>query len=276
MYICYMDESGCTGVLPSATSPIQPVLVLAAVIVDESRLHALTIDYLNLKQRFFPGKLPVTAEFLQWILAEVKGSEIRKRARSPNHRSRSHAYAFLDGFVGLLEQHAIRIIGRVWVKGIGKPFVGRSVYTSSVQHVCTYFDHFLATENDVGFLIADSRDPALNANVSHSIFTMKFKAAGDAFPRLVEMPSFGHSENHVGIQMADILCSAFLFPMATCTYCLGHVASTHVQPSHVGLKRRFGARLRTLQYLYRETGRWKGGITVSDALAQKSAAVLFS
>ena len=96
MHICYMDESGCTGILPNHQSticflicstrvsrrcdvtPIQPVLVLAAVIVDESRLHKLTIDYLNLKQRFFPGKLPVTAEFLQWILAEVKGSEIRK------------------------------------------------------------------------------------------------------------------------------------------------------------------------------------------------------
>ena len=177
--------------------------------------------------------------------------------------------------MSLLEKHAIQIIGRVWVKGIGKPFVGRSVYTSSVQHVCTYFNHFLATTKGVGFLIADSRDPALNANVSHSIFTMKFKAAGDAFPQLVEMPSFGHSENHVGIQMADILCSAFLFPMATCTYCLGHVTCTHVQTSHIGLKRRFGARLRAIQYLYQEAGKWKGGITVSDPLGQKSAAALF-
>jgi hypothetical protein len=248
---------------------------LAAVIVDQSRLRSLTIDYLNLKQRFFPGKLPVSAEFLQWVLVEIKGSEIRKRARSPSRRKSGHAYSFLDEFLRLFEKHSIKIIGRVWVKGIGAPFVGRSVYTSSVQHVCTYFDHFLAAKKSTGFLIADSRDPALNANVSHSVFTMKFKSAGDAFPQLVEMPSFGHSENHVGIQMADILCSAFLFPMATCTYCLGHVASTHVQPSHDGLKRRFGARLRAIQYLYYDASRLKGGITVSDPLGKKSAAALF-
>jgi hypothetical protein len=158
MHICYLDESGCTGALPIATSPIQPVLVLAAVIVDESRLHALTIDYLNLKQRFFPGKLPVTAEFLEWVLAEIKGSEIRKRSRSTSHRNRSHAYSFLNEFLSLIERHAVKIIGRVWVKGIGKPFLGRSVYTSSVQSICKYFNHFLATKNSPGFLIADSRD----------------------------------------------------------------------------------------------------------------------
>ena len=71
---------------------------------------------------------------------------------------------------------------------------------------------------------------------------MKFKAAGDAFPRLLEMPTFGHSQNHVGIQIADLLCSAFLFPMATCTFCLGHVTSPHVHASHIGLRKKFGPR----------------------------------
>jgi hypothetical protein len=37
------------------------------------------------------------------------------------------------------------------------------------------------------------------------------------------MPLFGHSDNHAGIQAADLLCSAFLFPMATYMYCLGHI-----------------------------------------------------
>jgi hypothetical protein len=275
MHLCYMDESGCTGVLPNATSQIPPVLVLAAIIVDESRLHNLTIDYLNMKQRFFPGKLPVTAEFLQWVLAEIKGSELRKHARSASHRERSHAYSFLDELLTLLETYSIKIIGRIWVKEIGGPFSGRSVYTSSVQHVCTYFNHFLGATQSNGLLIADSRDPALNANVSHSIFTMKFKAAGDAFPNLVEMPAFGHSENHVGIQIADILCSALLFPMATCTCCLGYVNSVHVHASHIGLKNRFGVRLRALQYQYHEAGRWKGGVTLSDPIGKKSAAALF-
>jgi hypothetical protein len=277
MYLCYMDESGCTGALPSATSPIQPILAVTGIIVDESRLHHITIDYLNLKQRFFPGKLPVTAEFLQWVLVEIKGSEVRKQVRSSSHRKRSPAFLFLDEFIKLLESYAIKIIGRIWAKGIGQPFNGRSVYTSSVQHICNYFNHFLSVNNHNGFIISDSRNPTLNSNVSHSIFTAKFKASGDAFPCLIEMPSFGHSENHVGIQMADLLCSGLLFPLATCSYCLGHVFSVHVQASHIGLKRRFGARLRELQYVYHnQAGKLTGGITVSDAIGKKSPAAMFS
>ena len=242
MHFCYMDESGCTGALPSAATRVQPVLVIAGILVEESRVRDLTFDFLNLKQRFFPNKLPPSAEFLGWVLEEVKGNDVRKMARSNSHRERSHAYAFLDGFMALLEAHHIGVIGRVWAKGIGQPFHGVPVYTSSVQHICRYFSHFLDLNNSTGLIIADSRDPALNANVSHSIFTMKFRAAGDAFPRLLEMPTFGHSENHVGIQVADLLCSAFLFPMATCTYCLGHLTSPHVHASHVGLRRKFGAK----------------------------------
>jgi hypothetical protein len=271
-----MDESGCTGALPSATSPIQPILAIAGVIVDEVSLHELTIKYLNLKQRFFPGKLSITAEFLEWILVEIKGSEIRKQARSISHRKRSNAFMFLDKFITLLESHQIKIIGRIWIKGIGQPFNGRSVYTSSVQHICKYFNNYLDRKNRRGFIISDSRNPTLNSNVSHSIFTAKFKTSGDAFPCLIEMPSFGHSENHVGLQLADLLCSGLLFPLAACSYCLGHVFSVHVQASHIGLKRHFGARLRALQYVYRDqTDKLTGGITVSDAIGKKSAAAMF-
>ena len=275
MHLFYMDESGCTGALPNFTSNIQPLIVVAGIILEESQLHSLTIDYLNLKRRFFPGKLPVTAEFLQWVLVEVKGSEIRKYARSSNHRKRSHAYSFLEEFLKLLEKYAIKIIGRLWVKGIGQPFDGKAVYTSSVQHICKYFNHYITTSNIAGFIIADSRNPSLNATVSHSIFTMKFKTLGDAIPRIMEMPSFGHSQNHVGIQIADLLCSALLFPMATCTYCLGHVHNIHVHAEHIGLKRSFGPCLRSLQYLYFDGVKWQGGITVSDIIGKKSSAAMF-
>jgi hypothetical protein len=32
------------------------------------------------------------------------------------------------------------------------------------------------------------------------------------------MPTFGHSENHAGLQLADLVCSALLFPMAMDAY----------------------------------------------------------
>lgn len=49
MKICYVDESGDTGALPSATSRIQPVLSIVGVIVDHANLQPMTTDFLDLK-----------------------------------------------------------------------------------------------------------------------------------------------------------------------------------------------------------------------------------
>lgn len=130
--------------------------------------------------------------------------------------------------------------------------------------------------NEQGFIIADSRSKAKNALVAHSVFTQKFQVAGDEYHRVLEMPTFGHSENHVGIQLADLVCSALLFPMAAHAYCLGYVANLHVHADHGVLKHRFGARLRTLQYRFQDTAnQWRGGITVRDELAQRPGSRLF-
>ena len=91
------------------------------------------------------------------------------------------------------------------------------------------------------------------------------------------MVTFGHSENHVGLQLADILCSSLLFPMAACSYCLGHMANIHVHQEYQILKTRYGPRVRNLQFRYRDgTGKWRGGVTVSDAIAQRHGGLLFS
>ena len=55
-------------------------------------------------------------------------------------------------------------------------------------------------------------------DVSHSIFTQKFSPAARNYQRLVELPTFGHSENHAGLQICDIVCSALLFPIACFAY----------------------------------------------------------
>lgn len=89
------------------------------------------------------------------------------------------------------------------------------------------------------------------------------------------MPTYGHSENHVGIQLADLICSALLFPMAAYAYCHGHVTSVHVRPGHVTLRARYGLRLRALQHRYVDSGHWRGGITVADAIARRPGCHLF-
>ncbi len=276
MFYCYLDESGCTGALPNATSEIQPVLVVGGLVLTQDHLRQFTQDFLALKQRYFPNLLPRNAQYLDWILKEVKGSDLRRDIRSGNRNERRHAIGFMERIIDLVERHHARLIGRIWVKGIGHPFNGTATYTYSVQSICQYFQKFLAWQNSTGIMIADSRDKVRNARVSHSIFTQKFRAAGDGYDRILEMPVFGHSDNHAGIQVADLICSAMLFPMATFAYCYGHVQSTHVNIRFSQIRDRLGSRLEHLQYRYQEqSGKWTGGITVSDAISQTHGSALF-
>jgi len=144
-----------------------------------------------------------------------------------------------------------------------------------MQHIFRYFEHLLAVSNDLGFVVADSRTKPQNAVVAHSILTRKLAAGGDMYPHVVEMPVYGHSENHVGLQVADLVCSALLFPMSVASYCRGRVSSVHVRPGYSLLGTRYGRRLRALQHRYREGAVFKGGLTVSDAMGQRPGRLLF-
>ena len=64
--------------------------------------------------------------------------------------------------------------------------------------------------------------------------------------------------------------------MATYTYCSGHVTGVHVRPEFNRIKERYRGDLRNRQYRYQEaSGRYRGGIAVSDALAQRHGGMLF-
>jgi hypothetical protein len=275
MKICFVDESGCTGALPSATSDIQPILVIVGVIIDYMRLNRLTDQLLQLKQRFYPATLRSTSQYLSSILEEVKGSELRKNA-CLSGRQRRHVFGYLNGIMDICEQNDAKIVGRVWVKGIGQPFDGMAVYTSSIQAICAYFHDYLARQNDLGIVIADSRLKQLNSPVAHSIFTQKFKSSGDLYDRLIELPTFAHSDNHAGLQVSDAICSAILTPIAVNTYCTGHVQNVHVRSGYSYFKTNYGTRIRNLQHRYQEAnGRWRGGVVVSDSIGQKDGRFMF-
>lgn len=238
MYVCYVDESGDTGPLRGPRGPDQPVLVLAGVIVPEGEITALTIAFLKAKNRFYPNQFRVGSRFLDGIQVEIKGADVRRQVRSGSRRERRHAIGFMDHVVRILENARASIVGRLWVKGMGTPFDGRAVYTSSIQAICRYTQEFLEKNDDYGIVIADSRTAQLNQRVSHSIFTQKFKRTGDAHPRIVEMPTYGHSDNHAGLQVADLVAGGLLYPMAAHAYCTGHVTNVHVHPDYRHLRSR--------------------------------------
>jgi hypothetical protein len=138
--------------------------------------------------------------------------------------------------------------------------------------LCSTFQALLSERNDYGMVIADSRTPYLNSGVSHSVFTQKFKAGGDSYHRLLEMPTFGHSENHVGLQLADLLSSALLSPMAIDAYCAGYVSNVHVHDRYRIVRDWFADRLNQLQF---RSVDGKGGVIVSDKLGNRGTTLLF-
>lgn len=279
MRICYVDESGDTKDLPARAphAGISPVLVVAGVVVDQRLLENLTRAFVETKSRWYPDIVRNCSTRLERILPEIKGADLRRAMRyGAPRRNRRHAFGFLDALLDLLEYHDAKIFGRVWVKIPGGPCDDRSIYTFSVQDVCADFQNLLEAVGDGGLVIADSRNPAPNASVAHSVFTQKFKVDGDRYPNILEMPVFGHSQNHAGIQIADLVCSALLFPMATRCYCYPHVANVHVDIGFTGLAARYGDRLRSMQHRYDDDrGRRRGGVTVSDPVTRKSGSALF-
>lgn len=278
MQMCYVDESGDTQALIAANQNVTPVCVIVGVSVNQNLLNKLTHDFLTLKSTMYPTLCRQGTSHLDWVLAEVKGADIRRAMRTgAQRRNRRHAIHFLDMFVKLLEDYGVKIFGRVWIKGIGDSTNERAIYTSSVQAICSYFQSLLDSLDETGLVIADSRQFKGNVAVSHSVFTQKFKVHGDAYGRILEMPTFGHSNNHVMIQIADLVASALLFPMATYAYCRNHVHNVHVDANFGHLTARYGSRLRDLQYRYHDADQvWRGGLTVDDKLGHRSGKLLFS
>jgi hypothetical protein len=277
MYVCYIDESGCLGAVKSAESlGPTPVLALAGLFVHRKHVAELTERFIALKRRFFPNNMPAGARSLDWIMAEVKGATIRNMMRDTGRNNRRHAMAYVSNTLALLESIDAQFVARVYVKPIGAPFDGRAVYTSSIQAITTHFHHYLDASGANGLVIADSRSHQPNVAVAHSIFTQRHRLKGDIYPRLVELPVFGHSDNHAGLQLADMLCSALLFPLAAQICCAHHYGTrTHASDHWLDVRTRFGGRLRDLSYRYQGVRqKWTGGIALSDPMNQFNASAL--
>jgi Protein of unknown function (DUF3800) len=273
-WIAYLDDAGDVQTVTAANAAVPPVLVFGAVALPAESLAELTRTFLDLKRRFFGGRM-TSRHLLDHVLVEVKGAELRTLARG-SHRQRRRAILFLNELLALLEAVPAQIFGRVWIKELDVPLDGRALNTFSVQAMCGTFQHLLEEADDQGLMIVDSSTPGLNSMVSHSIFTQRFRAAGDEYSRLVEMPVFGHSKNHVGLQIADIVSSGLISPLASRAYCTTSIHGVHVHPRYEELMTRFARRLRSIQHRYQDqNGAWRGGFTVSDPAGGRHGGHLF-
>ncbi len=276
MFAMYIDEAGCLGSLPRAHSSIQPLICLTGLFLDLGRLEGFTREWIALKRRFFPNLVPPTAKPHDWQRAEIKGADIRKAFRKGGRNARRHAAGFLDHSVALLRNSDCRLCSRVWIKIPGEEFRGGSVYTFSVQDLCATFQAFLEDRRSTGVVIADSRMPRPNSQTSHSVFTQKFRFAGDPYPRVIEAPLFGHSDNHAALQVCDLNCSAILFPVCGRFFLGEAIESIHLHRGYTNLAERYVPRLVPLMFRYRDGAKTRGGLTVYNGVGKAGASALFA
>lgn len=243
----------------------------------------ITSHFVNIKKSYFPTLAEGLDKPIDLIREEIKGSDLRSPKALKNVRKWKHTEAFLNDLLNLMQTYQGRIIGRVIVKCPDEQTNAIGIYTSGLQHICTEFNHFLEEKNSTGIVICDSRNHQLDVQASHSIFTQKHQRKGDSYPKILEMPLFGKSDNHSGIQLSDIICSAFLFPFASHTFCIEHsetLKNIHVQPTHEKLRKTFSRRVASLQYrrtTFRNGKTCKtGGVFLSNGLDKKPAHLLFS
>lgn len=271
MYLCYVDESGDAGQFLGRETDV-PAFVVSALIVSQDDLDPLTRGWIELKRRFYPNVH--REQYLDSILEEVKGDTLRRNVRRGGRRSRQHAIGFLDGTVRLCERFGVRLLAKALIKADGAENSDAGFYASAMQHVCMHFNHFLGETGTDGFVIADGRRKSQNRGVAHCIFTQMFRHGGSAYPRILEMPTFGHSNNHAMLQVSDIVCSGILFPAVVMAYCGDVEGNVHVDAAYEEIRLRYIDAVRGMQYRYFDA-RWSGGFFVTDARSSRNSAALF-
>lgn len=280
MQLCYIDESGTAETLVDTNPEQQPVIVIAGVSLPEADLTAITHEWINLKKTFYPSIAKSGHGWLDAILAETKGSSVRRRfQRRATRRQKQNAVGLVDGTLKILERHQAKILGRVWIKQLDVENHGMSMYAMSLQFICAAFDASLPT-GERGMVVVDSQTYRHNHQLAHSIFTQRF-GKNPKHCGLVDMPVFGHSDNHAGLQIADLLCSAVLAPIASSVYAGAYAAwNQHCDSGYLDIREEFGERLEALTFPLttpsHKTGKPSSSVVVSDPVSKRGARLMWS
>ena len=278
MQLCYVDESGTAQTLLATDPEQQPVIVIAGVSLPEQNLTAITHEWIDLKARFYPTIAATGHGWLDAILQDIKGNKVRSRFRArATPRQKQHSVGLVDGTLKILERHQAKILGRIWVKPLAVEHNRMSLYATSLKFICAAFDAHLPS-NERGMVVVDSQTYWHNHQLAHSMFTQAF-GKNPQHRGLVDLPVFGHSDNHAGLQIADLLCSAVLAPTA-CTVYAGTYAgwNQHCDPGYIDIRERFGARLEALTFTwpYPRTGKPSSSVLVSDPVGRHGTRLMWS
>ena len=276
MQLCYVDESGTAERLTEADRDQPPVVVNAGISLPERTLTKITRECIELKTTFYPSIGQSGHGWLDAILQDIKGAKIRAGFKAKaSVRQKKNSVGLLDGILRLLERYDAKIMGRIWMKRLGVENQDMSMHGAALQHICAAFDAGLPA-GERGMVVVDSQTYQHNHKLAHSMFTQRFgkepKHCG-----LVDMPVFGHSDNHAGLQMADMVCSALLAPIA-CAVFGGRYArwNRHCDSGYLDIRERFGQRLAARTFTWKDYHRQTcASLVVSNPVSKRGVSLMW-
>lgn len=278
MQLCYVDESGKADLLTEAERDQQPVLVVAGVSLPECVLEKATHEWLVLKKHYYPSSAANSrGGWLDTILHGLKGTTVRNGFKiSATNRQRKNAIGFLDNTLKILERHDAKIIGRIWMKRLNIENDGMAMYGTALQHICAAFDAVLPAD-ERGMVVVDSQTYRHNSQLAHSMFTQRF----GKMPKhrgLVDMPVFGHSDNHAGLQMADMICSAMLAPIACAVYAGQYKSwNRHCNSGFIDIREEFGTRIADRTFVWKDShGQDIPSLVLSNPVSRQGIRLMWS
>jgi Protein of unknown function (DUF3800) len=273
VYILYFDESGDLGpFVENSPSNMQPIFALGGVVVPQANVTELTSRLMALKRKHYGLSYPKNEKY-ELLRNEIKGKDIRRELRKKGGHARAQLL-FIDDLLATLKSLDCHLLASIYVKGLESPFDGKAVYTTAVQKQVDLFQKYLTIQDSMGLVIADSRYNHLNSDVSHAVLTQQ-NSRYAVNSRLVESPVFGNSENHAGLQVADIIVSALIVPIALATYRQDDAQRSFNYDFDHAIKLRYATKLKKLQLAVKLQIGTRFGFYVNDSVNDWEAIRMF-
>jgi hypothetical protein len=273
--VSYIDEAGDGGAVRAVRDQASPVLVIASLTVDDRQAPALMRDVLLLRQSVWPTR--TVRPLIESLSSETKGATLREHTRrSASRRQRASAFKYLQGVLDALDRRGAKLVGAVFVKDVDHRLDEAGFYASAVRAFARDLHHRLEAERDRGLMVLDRRSHYKDVQNVDAVLADKYPAISrggrlrDDLHRLSLPPLAASSQHVMGLQLADTLASALIFPMACMAYRRTWIANPHVDLGHLDVLNTFASRVRQLEYRYRVTeGRSRrlrrGGIVVTSS-----------
>jgi len=204
MNFVYIDESGNTGL--NLKGPQQPVFLLAAMILPESKWFSLEKLFFNAARKYFGDPLPSPFE--------IQAKDLKSGRGVFENLTFTQQLSFRDKMLQLLLDNKIAVIYMRIIKGKFAAFceehygpgIKVNPYIMALPFVCMEVDHYLRQTGDdqLGMFIFDEQKETLD-DAERSLRTLRLDSKSILkTTNIIEKGFFIDSSKSFALQLVDL------------------------------------------------------------------------